>query len=76
MCMVDLSRVAHTLDKPSEDLALFRRAIDKAGKLSLPNRDAVPRGVLAAKARFSRPLHAEADPNTTVMIGNWFWNIV
>jgi len=75
MCMVDLSSVSHTPDKPAEDLALFRRAIDKAGKLSLPNRDTVPRGILAAQARFYRPPRAEADPNTTVMIGNWFWNI-
>lgn len=75
ICMIDVSSVASNPDKPTEDLALFRRAIDKAGKLSLPNRDTIPRGILAARARFNRGSRAEADQNTTVLIGNWFWNI-
>lgn len=74
--MVEISRAAPTPDQPAEDLDLFRRAIEKAGKLSLPSRTVSPRGVAATQARLH---HHAARPDISqpqsVLIGNWFWNI-
>lgn len=73
--MVERSSITATSEKPSEELVMFRRAIEKTGTLSLPNRTSPPRGLVAAQARFQRAPYQIPDTNQTPMIGNWFWNI-
>lgn len=73
--MVERSSVASSCEKPAEELVLFKKAIEKTGTLSLPNRTTLPRGLVAARAKLQPSVFQVSAANSTPVIGNWFWSI-